>query len=1312
MSCNLSTSARMRCPYVGPRPFTSRDPLSGRRREVRELRSLLVAERVVLLHAPSGAGKTSLLEAHGGLKHALSDQYHVYPTIRVGQPVPGELSRGGPTVNRYGFSVLRSLEEAPGPGGPLLATELVGLSMAAYLERRRPELAPQGERTDRPRRELLIFDQFEEVLTADPRDEAGRGEFFAALAEVLAERRLWVLFVVREDYLGGLHPWIQRLPTQLARRFRIDLLGEEGAREAIRAPAEELGVRFEPDALNHLVRELQQVQVQGLDGALERGTGLWVEPVQLQVVCRRLWSRLAPDQAIVTRAEVQQLGEVDAALAEFYAEQVEALAAAMDLPERHLRDWVGSRLISPQGTRTPVMRGLDMSDGLANLAIDALESAHLVRSEERRGVKWYELAHDRLVAPVRDDNAAWEVRHLHAMQLQAALWQRRGEPADLLLTDETLPAAEAWAAEHREALTRAEVQYLERSRERAATRASARAAESRLAAEQARRLRLLLIGAAMLVVAAMLVIAALGWGLRARAEAAEREQLARRFTEMVEQVDSLARQSALAPLHDIRGEQQAIRDRIAGLEAEIARAGPIAVGSGRYAQGRGYMALGEHDRALAALDEAWQGGFREPRAAYALALVHGHLYQQGLREAEKIESVKLREATIQALERRHRDPALAYLENDAAAEVPSPAFVAALVAFYEGHLEEALGQLDAIGEALPWFYEAPALRGEILVTRAAQRWSRGDAEGAQADLAAGRLAYAQAAAIGESVPAVLTAMGELEYTALRITLYGQGDARPPFERGEQAVRRALQAAPDDPAALLLDARLRRRMAEYSARSGEPVEGLLGAAADAVERALVLAPGQARARLELARVHRQWGNVRQRRGEDPREHLGRALAAVEGLAPEARDLEYHQEVGLVHQTWAYYDEQIGADPLAHLDLAIESFRAALRLDDQDFGDWYSLGSAYFQRAANPRAADPDADAAQALAAFDAARTRNPATFTPYLLGGQIHHLLAGRRRARGEAARPELDAALEQYERGLQLNANLVLFHTAIGAALLDVARDDWDHGGDPEPQLARARAAFERAIAAAPEVGDGYHNVGEVLVQRAGYTRERGEDPGAAVREALAAIQTARERLGDDPLVLANLGTVHAIQAAHTLEQGRDPRVSLDAAESALAAALVGNPGHAPTHLVLGETHAIRARWSGSADEFQAATAAYQRAAELAPDMHEYTVAFAHACRAWAAKQRDPAAPLTRGLELAERVVAARPDWADARLVRGSLRLLQAELTGDPAERRTLAGLAAADLVDALTRNRNRERVWRPQATRAQALASGSDRGP
>jgi len=50
-------------PYIGPRAFRTGETLYGRDREVDELLDLLIAERIVLLYSPSGAGKTSLVQA-------------------------------------------------------------------------------------------------------------------------------------------------------------------------------------------------------------------------------------------------------------------------------------------------------------------------------------------------------------------------------------------------------------------------------------------------------------------------------------------------------------------------------------------------------------------------------------------------------------------------------------------------------------------------------------------------------------------------------------------------------------------------------------------------------------------------------------------------------------------------------------------------------------------------------------------------------------------------------------------------------------------------------------------------------------------------------------------------------------------------------------------------------------------------------------------------------------------------------------------------------------------------------------------------
>src|SRR5438046_5598196 len=72
-------------PYIGPRPFERADlpRFFGRDREMRQLLSLVVAHRVVLLYASSGAGKTSLLNA--GLLPLLEEEegFEAFAPARV-----------------------------------------------------------------------------------------------------------------------------------------------------------------------------------------------------------------------------------------------------------------------------------------------------------------------------------------------------------------------------------------------------------------------------------------------------------------------------------------------------------------------------------------------------------------------------------------------------------------------------------------------------------------------------------------------------------------------------------------------------------------------------------------------------------------------------------------------------------------------------------------------------------------------------------------------------------------------------------------------------------------------------------------------------------------------------------------------------------------------------------------------------------------------------------------------------------------------------------------------------------------------------
>ena len=59
----MATSIVQSNPYIGPRAFQLGERIHGREHEANQLMNLIIAERIVLLHSPSGAGKSSLVQA-------------------------------------------------------------------------------------------------------------------------------------------------------------------------------------------------------------------------------------------------------------------------------------------------------------------------------------------------------------------------------------------------------------------------------------------------------------------------------------------------------------------------------------------------------------------------------------------------------------------------------------------------------------------------------------------------------------------------------------------------------------------------------------------------------------------------------------------------------------------------------------------------------------------------------------------------------------------------------------------------------------------------------------------------------------------------------------------------------------------------------------------------------------------------------------------------------------------------------------------------------------------------------------------------
>jgi WD40 repeat protein len=452
MSLMLPTATRN--PFVGPRAFQTGERLYARERETQRIVDLLIAERIVLLYSPSGAGKTSLINA-ALVPDLHAERFQVSPVIRVGME-HGGVEQGEQGANRYVLSTLLSLEEGLPPGKQRDVAALGRLSLDEYL--RDWGLLDEAGAGN----ELLIFDQFEEILTADATDEDGRRRFFEELGAALRDRGRWALFSMREEFVAGLDPYLPLLPTKLRTRVRLDLLQDDGAMRAIQKPAAEAGREITDAAARRLVDELRLVHVQRGDERVQL-PGPFVEPVQLQVVCSRLWETAGTEVDRIDVEHVDALGDVERTLGDYYAERVASVAVVTGMPERLIREWFDDELITQTGFRAQVPYGPRGTADAENRVVGLLEDAHLIRAENRRGTRWIELAHDRLVEPVRNDNIRWRAEHLSDLQRQAARWQAAGRREELLLAGAALAAAEAKMAAQADDLTAVEQDFWEAS---------------------------------------------------------------------------------------------------------------------------------------------------------------------------------------------------------------------------------------------------------------------------------------------------------------------------------------------------------------------------------------------------------------------------------------------------------------------------------------------------------------------------------------------------------------------------------------------------------------------------------------------------------------------------------------------------------------------------------------------------------------------------------------------------------------------------------------------------------------------------------
>ncbi|MCP4698512.1 MAG: hypothetical protein GY862_16920, partial [Gammaproteobacteria bacterium] len=371
-------------PYKGLRPYeeSDRDNFFGREAEKRILADKILTNKLTLLFAASGVGKSSLLQA----------------------AVLPELKR----PDCENLDVIYCRDWVQNPFHSLRKEICEELIRADKIDKE------QGLDLDAPLKEflrqctffsseplVLVLDQFEEFFNYQSYGPHFK-PFIKELAAAILDRGAATVFVfsMREDFALELNAFKPALPTLLFDNFyRLEKLNRDRAKQAIAEPVEHLGYAYEEGLLDLLLEDLsrrEQIERFGASAAATLDIPPAVEPPHLQIVCMQLWDadKNNPDKRI-TRATYEAKGRADGLLNNYFKEQINAFSAE----EKRLASAAFDHLVSKQGTK--MARPLDELAHTLNVnrthlgrTLDRLEQARILRRQIRHHTHFIPLEKD------------------------------------------------------------------------------------------------------------------------------------------------------------------------------------------------------------------------------------------------------------------------------------------------------------------------------------------------------------------------------------------------------------------------------------------------------------------------------------------------------------------------------------------------------------------------------------------------------------------------------------------------------------------------------------------------------------------------------------------------------------------------------------------------------------------------------------------------------------------------------------------------------------------------------------------------------
>ena len=389
---------RRRFPGVHSFQERERQKFCGRSAAIDELLLRVLSVQLLLQFAPSGVGKTSLLNA--GLFPALRP-HHYFPFI----------VRLNETDESLTQAVQRSLVDAARDFG------LVDPVIPQGSETLRALLS--GTQLWSPELLLLtpvvVFDQFEEIFTL--RDDAFRRAFASQLGDLRIEPKaggtptrsgessaaaVKIILSLREEYLGKLEQFSASIPDLFRERLRLAPLTAAEATEAMVEPARLQGEGWESPPFEFEPRCLAAL-IDFIDGASD--SLKVIEALTLQLVCQRAESIVmlrkagSGEPAALVLEDFGGNAGLERLVRSYYQDELGKLADPTT--QRQAQTMFEDGLLDPAGKRLMLEQNeIKRKYGLGKPALDQLVASSLLRCEPRNESVFYEISHDRLTESI------------------------------------------------------------------------------------------------------------------------------------------------------------------------------------------------------------------------------------------------------------------------------------------------------------------------------------------------------------------------------------------------------------------------------------------------------------------------------------------------------------------------------------------------------------------------------------------------------------------------------------------------------------------------------------------------------------------------------------------------------------------------------------------------------------------------------------------------------------------------------------------------------------------------------------------------